>query len=52
MVSDAGKGSALEQGLFMATDVDTTSNNAVYSELTMPQHAFLVLIDVRPMISI
>jgi hypothetical protein len=40
MVSDAGKGSALEQGLFMATDVDTTSNSAVYSELTMSQHAF------------
>jgi hypothetical protein len=40
MVFDAGKGSALEQGLFMATEVDTTSNSAFYSELTMSQHAF------------
>jgi hypothetical protein len=40
MVSDVGKGSALEQGLFMATHVDTTSNSAVYSELTMSKHAF------------
>jgi hypothetical protein len=40
MVSDARKGSALEQGLFMAADVDTLSNSAVYSELTMYQHAF------------
>jgi hypothetical protein len=48
MVSDAGKESALEEGLFVATDVNTTSNGAAYVEITMVQQApnkrFLVLI--------